>query len=72
MVTVEVCVAKQLTPQTSDLEVQGSSLTRHVVSLDKEFSYTLSLFTKVYKWVPTTYIYFWGKPCGTSIQSRGK
>ena len=48
MVTVEVCVAKQLTPQTSDLEVQGSSLTRHVVSLDKELSYTLSLFTKVY------------------------
>ena len=28
---VELCVAKQLTPQTLDLEVQGSSLARHVV-----------------------------------------
>ena len=57
IVTVEVCVAKQLMPQTLDLEVQGSSLTRRVVSLDKELCYTLSLFTQVYKWVPATYIY---------------
>ena len=28
---VELCVAKQLTPQTLDLEVQGSSLARRVV-----------------------------------------
>ena len=33
---VEACVAKRLTPQTLDLEVQGSSLTRRVVSLDNK------------------------------------
>ena len=60
IVTVEACVAKRLTPQTLDLEVQGSSLTRRVVSLDKEVYYSL-LFTQVYKWVATTYImYCWG------------
>ena len=50
---VEVCVAK--TPRTPDLEVWGSSLARRVVSLDKEFYATLSLFTQVYIWVPATY-----------------
>ena len=43
--------------QSSDLEVQGSSLTHCLVSLDKELYSTLSLFTQAYKWVPTTY---WG------------
>ena len=43
-------MAEWLTPQTPDLEVQGLSLTCSIVSLDKEFYYTLSLFTQVYKW----------------------
>ena len=38
-------MAEWLTPQTVDLEVGGSNLTRHVVSLDKELYSTLSLFT---------------------------
>ena len=44
-----------VTPRTPDLEVGGSSLIRHVVSLDKELYSTLSLFTQVYKWVLATY-----------------
>ena len=32
------------------------SLCRHVVSLDKKLYSTLSLFTKVYKWVPAIII----------------
>ena len=55
---VEACVAKLFTPGTPDLEVQGSSLTRRVVSLDKELYATLFLFTRVYKWVLV--IYCWG------------
>ena len=55
---VEACVAERLTPRTLDLEVQGSSLTQSIVSLDKELYSTLSLFTQVYKWVPETYC--WG------------
>ena len=43
--------------QSSDLEVQGSSLAHCRVSLDKEFYSTLSLFTQAYKRVPTPY---WG------------
>ena len=45
---MEACVAEQLTPRTSDLEVRGSSLAPRVVSLDKELYSTLSLFTQVY------------------------
>ena len=52
---VEAWVAEQLTPHTPDLEVQGSSLTRQVLSLHKELYSNLSLFTQVYKWVPATY-----------------
>ena len=52
---VEACVAKRLTPQTLELEVQGSSLAQSIVSLDKELYSTLLLFTQVYKWVPETY-----------------
>ena len=33
---MEMSVAEQLTCQTSDLGVQGSSLARHLVSLNKE------------------------------------
>ena len=51
-------MAERLTPRTLDLEVQGSSLARHVVSVDKELYSTLSLFTQVYKWVPATHC--WG------------
>ena len=51
-------MAERLTPRTPDLEVQGSSFARRVVSLDKELYCTLSLFTQVYKWVPA--IYCWG------------
>ena len=72
---VEMCVAEKLTPQTLDLEVWGSSLTRRIVSLDKELNSTLSPFTQVYlKWVPATYC--WGGEGGgvtlqwTSILSR--
>ena len=42
-------------PQTPDLEVQGSSSTHCVVSLEKELYSLLSFFTQVYKWVPVTY-----------------
>ena len=48
-------MTEQLTPLIPDLEVHGSSLARPVLSLDKELYSTLSLFTQVYKWVPTTY-----------------
>ena len=65
------CVAECLMPLTLDLEVWGSSLTHHIVSLDKELYTTLSLFTKVYKWVPVTYCWVvtlqW-----TSIPSMGE
>ena len=46
-------MAEGLTPQTPDLEVWDSSLTRRVVSgLDMDLVSTLSLLTEVYKWVP--------------------
>ena len=68
---VEACVAELLTPRTLDLEVQGSSLARFIVSLDKGLYSTLSLFTQVYKWVPATYR--WGVTLRwTSILSRGE
>ena len=35
IITVEPCMIERLTLRTSDLEVQGSSLARRVVSLDK-------------------------------------
>ena len=58
---VEVCVAEWSRPRTPDLEAQGSSLAHCVVSLDKQLYFTLSLFTQLmYKWVPATYMYFWG------------
>ena len=50
--TVEACVAEQSTPRTL---VEGSSLAHRVVSLDKEVYSTLSLFTRVYKWMSATY-----------------
>ena len=54
---------------TPDLEVQGSSLAHHFVSLDRELYSTLSLFTQVYKWVWVTYC--WGVTLRwTSIPSR--
>ena len=56
--TVEACVAEWWTPRTVDLEVRGSSLARRVASLDKELYFTLSLFTRLYKWVSATY--YWG------------
>ena len=55
---MEACVAKRLTLQTPDLEVQGSSLACRILSLDKELYPTLSVFTQVYKWVLATYC--WG------------
>ena len=56
-------MAEWLTPQTPDLEVWGSILAHHIVSLDKELYSLLSLFIQVYKWVlrPTA-----------SIPSRGE
>ena len=45
---MEACIAKQLTPQTLDLEVRGSSLAGRIVSLDKELYSTLSPFPQVY------------------------
>ena len=57
-------MAERSTPRTPDLEVQGSSLARRVVSLDKELYCTLSLSTQVYK--------CWGVTLRwTSIPSRG-
>ena len=41
-------MAEWLTPRTPDLEVRASSLTRRVVSLEKELYSTLFLFTQVY------------------------
>ena len=52
--SVEVCVARRLTPQTPDLEVRGSSLACDVVPLDEELYSTLSLFTQVYTWALAT------------------
>ena len=43
---VVACMTGRLTPRTSVLEVRGSSLTRRVVSLDKELYSTLPLFTR--------------------------
>ena len=67
---MEAYVAKRLTPRTPDLEVQGSSLARRIVSLVQELYSALSLFTQVYKWVLATYCWEitlrW-----TSIPSRG-
>ena len=57
-VILEACVTKRLAPRTLDLKVRGSSLARHVISLDKELYSALSLFTQLYKWVPATYC--WG------------
>ena len=51
-------MAELFAPGTPDLEVQGSSLTHCIVSLDKELFVTLSLLTQVYKWVLA--IYCWG------------
>ena len=46
------------------------SLVRHVFSLNKGLYSSLSLFTRVYKWVPATYC--WGVTLRwTSIPSRG-
>ena len=60
LLRVEAGVAEWSTPWTPDLEAQGSSLARCVVSLDKELYSTLSLFTQMYKWVLATHMYFWG------------
>ena len=48
--SVEVCVARRLTPQTPDLEVRGSSLACDVVPLDEELYSTVfvSLHPGVY------------------------
>ena len=45
-------MAEWLTPRTLDLEVQGSSLARCVVSIEKIL---YSLFAHVYKWIPASY-----------------
>ena len=70
---MEAFVAEQLTTQTLDLEGRGTSLTHHVVSLDKELYSTLSLFTQVYNWVPATNCWGGGGVTlqWTSIPSRG-
>ena len=48
-------MAERLTSGTPDLEVRGSSLARHVVSLDKAIYSTLSVFTQVNGCEPYTY-----------------
>ena len=63
-------MAERSTPRTPDLEALGVGLAHRVVSLDKELYSTLSLFTKVYNWVPATYC--WGVTLRwISIPSRG-
>ena len=63
-------MAERSTPRTPDLEALGVGLAHRVVSLDKELYSTLSLFTKVYNWVPATYC--WAVTLRwTSIPSRG-
>ena len=65
---LKLCSAT-LTPRIPNLEVGDSSRARHVVSLNKELSSTLSLFPQVYKWVPVTY--WWGVTLKwTSIPAR--
>ena len=54
-------VTEWLTPQTPHLEVRGSSLARHIVSLDKELYSTLPLFTQLYK-MGTSDILLGGNP----------
>ena len=54
----KTCNIEQLTSRTPDLGVRGSSLARHLVSLDKELYSTLFLFAQVYKWILATY--WWG------------
>ena len=48
-------MAELFTPETQDLEVQGSTLTHCIVSLDKKLYAPLFLFTQVYKWVLAIY-----------------
>ena len=48
-------MAEQLTPQTPDLEVWGSSPAHRVVSLDKKLYSTFSPLTQEYKWIAATY-----------------
>ena len=63
-------MAERSTPRTPDLEALGVGLAHRVVSLDKELYSTLSLFAKVYNWVPATYC--WGVTLRwISIPSRG-
>ena len=68
---IEMCVAKLFAPGTPDLEVQGSSLTHRIVSLDNKLYATLFRFTQLYKWVLA--IYCWGVTLWwTSILYRGE
>ena len=55
-----MCGREVNTSNSGGSGVRCSRLPCHVVSLDKEFYSTLSLFTQVYKWVQV--IYCWGKP----------
>ena len=67
---VAASVAEWLTPWTPHLEVRGSSLAHHIVSLGTELYSTLPLFAQVYKWVSATYC--WGVTLQwTSISSGG-
>lgn len=52
---LEACVTEQVTPQTPDLKVCGSSVPHRIVFLDEELHSTLSFFNQVFKWpVPVT------------------
>ena len=64
---LKLCAAT-LTQRIPNLEVGDSSRARHVVSLNKELSSTLSLFPQVYKWVPVTY--WWGVTLNNGLVSR--
>ena len=70
--SMEACVTDCITPRTQGLEARGSNLALdRIVSLDKEFYFTLSRFTQMYKWVLARYC--WGLTLRwTRILSRGE
>ena len=51
--------------------VRNSSVTRRVVSFDRGLYYTVSLFTKMCKWIPATYCWGGNLKSRTTILAQG-